>query len=679
MSLFNGTHLYRQLLKHHRWVLEQHLTSTLVLTPNNGKFGYRSITNAVLHAPPTKHNPHPIAETHLPGDTKTPLSSGLKKSGTTKKKKTLPTFDISAIENEIWEHLKRKDFSAAERAFNNLLKTGTKPRVVVYNGFIKAHSLDFRHFRHQKAAEDIVNEMLKKGVQPNSETYMQILLGYSVYCDNDRKTLKRITHWFERFMAVEATNKYTRTHKKIKKLVEMMAPTNNRALYPMVRTALAAGILFDEDMLITAIKGCIVAERRELAEDLLSIARRRDYACVCSPTLPMYDILIREYLSGKVELESATRIFQWMLEDGKVAGSNVYGYFLMGYSSTPLKEDEAAELRIETLQRLWQAMITMSSTESGGFKVDVNVLEKLCNYYVSQNALHEAEQMYWDLRKHQDVFERSLMPIFYNLIIKFSAKLQVPSAMTLYYDMLSRDHKPGSEVMCALISANAERNDIESAKQMLAITQEVYELENKGCVPDMCYAVLMREYVRLGKLSEAEDVFRNFENSADSIPLELARDAMLRVYMRQNQIKKAEEIWRMKTEIITDSLNAMIEGYGRAGQWDNVASLLHNYGAQASPRTHEIVVQTRLLHGNITEAQSYLSSIMQQHMVASLIAPIQAIIASCAIDGRADDSRRWYKLLVSESDIPLEQKELATQVMTKFSISLNPPFPNNDP
>ncbi|KAI9020162.1 hypothetical protein CLU79DRAFT_755974 [Phycomyces nitens] len=669
MSLFNGTNLYRQIWKHHRWVLEQHLASTLVLTPNSGKFGYRNITNAVLQTHPLRQNPLPITKTHPPCDTKTPSISGPKKSGTPKKK-TPPTISINAIEVEIWEHLKNKDFSAAKRALKNLIQTGTKPRVVVYNGFIKAHCMEFRHFRHQKAAEDIVNEMIKAGIQPTSGTYMQILLGYSVHCDNRRNTLKRIKHWFDCFMAVEAIGGYNYTHRKIKKLLEMMAPTNNHALYPMVRTALAAGIPFDQDMWTTAIKGCVVAQRRELAEELLSIARRREYGTVCDPTSPMYDILMEGYLSGKIELESATRIFQWMMEDGKVAGSNVYGYFLLGYSNAPLKGDETPELRIEMLRRLWQAMITMSSAKEG-LGMDRNVLERLYEYYVSRDILDEAEQMYWDLRKHQKLFERCLVPIFYNLIIKFSEKLQVPSAMTLYYDMLSRDHKPGSEVMCALIAANAERNDLESAKQMLSITQEVYDSENKGDVPEMCYAVLMREYVRFNNLSEAEEIFQKFENSPDSVPLELARDSMLRVYMRQKQIKKAEEIWQKKTEIITDSLNAMVEGYGRAGQWDDVARLLHNHGSQASPHTHAIVVQTRLFHGNITEAQTYLSTVLQKHMAASLVAPIQAILVSCAIDGRTDDSRHWYNLLLNEPDIPLEQKELASKVMTKFSISPN--------
>ncbi|KAI7869004.1 hypothetical protein BDF14DRAFT_414399 [Spinellus fusiger] len=662
MSFFHWSRFYRP-LRHQQYSLDiHHFASTLVLTPTLGEYANHPLSRRSLSQLTPALKQKSLVKP-LPSREPTAFF-GLTPHKSTKNEKDPKEHE--SLAEELTEKSKNNKLNAARR----LLKESNHRTLDMYNTLLKGYAKQFMHFRNQKEVTSLVNEMCRNGIQPSSQTYMQILLGYFSLRNNNSNDIKRAKAWFKRFMTHEATVNYFDSHAIIRKFIQIMSTTGHRAMYFVVTTALEANIPFDEAMLYQAIKGCMAARHEPKAELILDFIRRRQYACTHPPTTRMYHALIRGYLDphARFMLDRATKVFQLMLQDGIVADAEVYRTFVVAYTSVPLQDEETQKARLEMLQRLWQAMLAVSEE---GRRVDEWIVQALCRYYIAQDALPEAEQLYWDMRKHGHKLTRFLVPDFCSLMIAFATRYQLPSAISLYYDMLTLGHRPGSKVKGSIICKTADKNNLELSKQLLDITKEVSDIQTDTMrTEDHCCAVLIRECVRMGDIQSAKNVFDTLEDAPESISIELARDAMIRAYMREKRLDKAEEIIAQKRVFLTDSLNAIVEGYASLARWDAVSRYMRHPPTPPTPRTHSIIVQSKILHGCVDEAHIYLSHVLKTHPLESMVASVQAVVAAYALKGQIKECHYWYSLM-KKADIPQQQRDQAANVITRHCIPLN--------
>ncbi|KAI8393849.1 uncharacterized protein BYT42DRAFT_542046 [Radiomyces spectabilis] len=320
------------------------------------------------------------------------------------------------------------------------------------------------------------------GIEPTSQTYMQLLMGEILHKPVRRDTLRNIQSWFDKLLALEARRNYKRTGSKLKRIFTLMAYVGHPATRDLFLKSLSVNIKYDLDSWNLAILACARGGQLDAAEDLLQMLRRQSGTTADGPTLESYHHVIRGYLGHydsshfdspfrkQPDVDAAIRIFQLMLKDNVVADYTVYASFLKAYASDNLGLEADEELRIETLQRLWQAMMTMSEKDTVHF--DDALLESLIDIFTRHNALSYAEQIYWDIRQREHPISRRNLSSIHQLIIAFARRVQLLSAMSLFYDLMACGHRPSSLVMCEIIRACGKRNDIELAEQMLSVVEE---------------------------------------------------------------------------------------------------------------------------------------------------------------------------------------------------------------
>ncbi|KAI7896041.1 uncharacterized protein EV154DRAFT_493327 [Mucor mucedo] len=334
-------------------------------------------------------------------------------------------------------------------------KISTAPQKLLdYNKLLKSHAKTFKkQDSGQKEAIKILQEMKLHGIQPNSQTWFQLVIGMSFQRHRTHAQNDRLEAWFNNLVASEPKiEKFKKVlfHLSFQghpNLLEMFTKMNNKAELQV------------EDW-HAAIKGCIKAKKMEDANVLLEMLRKNKMATISS-----YRLLIESYLYLQ-DGASASQIFSFMLQDEITANYEIYELFIDHYMSLEYVPDHA-----NTLIKLWQAVL-MTKTETN---IPQEMIQKYLSYFGQHGELAKAEQVYLDVKAGR--LSRRCVGELNKVIIGFSNKRQLRSALSLYYDLLGQGYKPSQNVINKISEACLATGDKEAIQQLIDVTNAYHKIK----------------------------------------------------------------------------------------------------------------------------------------------------------------------------------------------------------
>lgn len=330
------------------------------------------------------------------------------------------------------------------------LTTTGPQKVIDYNKLLKSHAKTFRKKESgQREAIKILEEMKVKGIEPNSQTWLQLVIGMSFQRHRTHVQDERLETWFNNLMDLE--NKKEGSN-KLKKVLFHLSFQGHPKLLEMFRKMNSKSELQVEYWHL-AIKGCIKAKKMKDANELLDILRKKKMTTITS-----YQLLIESYLFFQ-DQPSASKIFSFMLQDEITANYYIYELFIDYYMSLDYLPNNA-----DTLLKLWQAVI-MTTKETS---IPDDMIQKYISYFGKNGELSKAEQIYLDVKPAR--LNRRCVGDLNKLIIGFSNKRQLPSALSLYYDLLGQGYKPSHHIINKISEACIATNDKEAIQQLIDVT-----------------------------------------------------------------------------------------------------------------------------------------------------------------------------------------------------------------
>ena len=344
-----------------------------------------------------------------------------------------------------------------KRSVSNSTNVATLQKVIDYNRLLKTQALLFRkNTKGYLDADKILQEMKTKGLEPNSQSYLQLVMGLATQQNRSKEQDEKLEYWFHNLLNLELKKgKKRSTVDKMNKILIYLSLYGHPNLKDMFMKIISTYSL-DATCWHMAMKGCIGSGKIKDAEELLNLARKENLA-----TASCYEILIKTFLSSK-DLKSASKIFSFMLNDNVTANHQIYNLFINHYMGLPFTPGN-----METLDKLLQAVV-MTTTEK---TIPDDTAEKLIRYYSKHKKYTRAEQLYLDLKSRNGPSPKVLHSMD-KVIIGFANKKHLPSALSLYYDMLAQGYKPSNEVVLEIMEALEAQKDIEAIQQLMDITVE---------------------------------------------------------------------------------------------------------------------------------------------------------------------------------------------------------------
>lgn len=344
-----------------------------------------------------------------------------------------------------------------DRAMSTLTAPTKPVKIYEYNKRLVSHAETFRKdsVQGQHDAAALLEEMKRNGVQPNSQSYIQLIIRLAWKRHRDNKQNDRLEGWFHDFLRqlVAEHNKHP-----IPKVTKVIQSFSGRGHPNLKRMFLESCQLFDDlgiDCWNSAISGCMRGKKYQDAEELLNLARQKKITNASS-----YEILIDTFLFLQ-DQKSASRIFSYMLEDHVTPSCSLYEKFITYYMTlTPNTEI------FETLERLWQAVLMTPND------IPPKLVKSLLNYYRENDRLSTAEQMLLDIKSTQHKLHRDCMGQVWGVISDFADRRQLLSALSLYFDLIGEGYKPSSSVTHKIISTTIKMKDKETGQQLLDLIKD---------------------------------------------------------------------------------------------------------------------------------------------------------------------------------------------------------------
>jgi hypothetical protein len=353
--------------------------------------------------------------------------------------------------------------TTTKRKLSSLVSSPQPQKVIDYNKMLKGHAKTFKKTDSaQKEAIEILKEMEQKGIQPNSQTYLQLVIGMSFQRHRTHLQNERLQVWFDELIKIEK-NKKTKssTHDKLKKILFHLSFKGHPNLKSMFLQIIQE-IDLDLEYWHMAMTGCIKSRKIDDAEDLLNLLRENKKA-----TKSSYQILISSHLYLQ-DLSSASRIFSCMLQDQVTADHHTYELFIHHYMNQPFTQDTS-----ETCFKLWQAV--KMTTEHD--KISQEIIEKYLSFFGKNGDLSKAEQIYLDVKEQG--LNRKCVGEMNRIIIGFANKRQLPSALSLFYDLIGQGYKPSQQVIIKITEACKAMQDEEAIQQLLAVVEETKQQQQQ--------------------------------------------------------------------------------------------------------------------------------------------------------------------------------------------------------
>ncbi|KAL9537771.1 hypothetical protein MBANPS3_011483 [Mucor bainieri] len=380
------------------------------------------------------------------------------------------------LSTSVVEHVKNATETASSSALASdtiAIKTARCKQMGDYSQRLKAHASKFRkRDQSQVNAEAIIDEMKDKGFQPTSQNYLQLLMGISLQRHRTHKQNQRMQLWFDEFLRLELHKR--NPWPKLKKAVMAMSSKGHPNMKAMFLKLDSVYTVQDSACWNAAMVGCVRDGQLRDAEELLVLAQERKLA-----NSESYQILIDVYLHLQ-DQPSASRIFSLMIQHNVTADVPIFELFIIHYMAQPISNDI-----YRTLDRLWQAVL-LTSTDN----IPDDMIFKLLSYYGSHGQLARGEQVYLDVKSRQQRLDRQCLGQLNKIMIGFCNKRQLPSALSLMYDLLGQGYNPSSHVLCKIIRACNAVGDREAAQQLLSTIQEV---DPKAKIAQQCFDALQAQ------------------------------------------------------------------------------------------------------------------------------------------------------------------------------------------
>ncbi|ORZ22568.1 hypothetical protein BCR42DRAFT_447859 [Absidia repens] len=576
-------------------------------------------------------------------------------------KTTTTALPRKALEKMTLDLVKSNHIDDAHRLLTDIYRSGRTPTVDMYNHIIKALAKQFRCQQRQIEAHTLLDDMVHHGVTPNAQTYIQFLLGYALHTSaTNATTIRQMQLIFDRFLDYEHQQGYKRTQQKIKKLVEVMASIGHGAILPVMVASVKARVSLDVVIWHHALSGCTKGDSMEAAEQLLEIMIRRDATA--------YDIVIGGYLMCG-EVDRAIELFQRMMDDGIVADDRTYQKFLRAYAKDATKQGTTRtvvqhENQLDTLQRLWQAMMkTMPTTQ----QLHDDTLVMLLECYLRNKEYAAMEQVYWDLRQHDYAFSRRSVIYFYKAISGFAQQQHLISGIAMFYDLLMHGHGANHSTTSSLLRACVLRGQLDMAQQILGVVEET--VEKPAAVEH--YTTMLKAYVQQGQLDMAAHMFTKVQqhceaNGSTSVSrcLSSSYQTMIRGYFKAQQSDMVDALFKQwitlqqkdkpknnRTLDMMDEgmIGVMVEGYGLLGDREGLDEFLCRGDVDtSSTRTKTILIQSRLQQGDVEGAEKDLNDGLAMTDIKAMQSSVEAVLCGMALNGNVASCEYWVDLLLSK-------------------------------
>lgn len=366
---------------------------------------------------------------------------------------TTPCSQLSA---QLLNHLKH---NRLQQAHVMISKQPTPVPVHFYNYLLKGYAKNFRKAHTLERSLDVLTEMRLKGVEPSSQSYMQLIMGLALRVTPlNKEEEKWMQRWFDEFLRIESGNTYPKkTFNKFKKLMRCVYykghPNLKHMFYAVLNTFPTK--LEDVETWNLVIAGCIQSQRIRDAEQVLERARMEQVANSTS-----FRMVIQAYLV-KGDQSSANRVLKHMLQDHIVADKATYEIFIQ-YCLTRKQKKTS----IEMLKQLWQGVL-MTTDRGDVIHPEITVL--LTNYYKRRGALEEAEQMYLDMKYKQLIITKEHLQALNEIIIQFVNKQQYISAVSLIFDLVGQGYTLNQETITHITQSLEANNQFETIEQLTSV------------------------------------------------------------------------------------------------------------------------------------------------------------------------------------------------------------------
>ncbi|ORZ06914.1 hypothetical protein BCR42DRAFT_426698 [Absidia repens] len=670
----------------HGIVFPQHSRSVSLATKQTHR-----MSSQINYQPPP---PAPLSPPTSPPSFLTPTHTS---NSVTKNSNKVANLARKSMEKALVDKAKNSDVDSVHRLLADIYRLGHTPTITTYNHIIKALAKQFNHEKRQLEAHALLDDMTRRGILPNSQTYIQLLLGYAIHTSSSslsanttppNDTLQEMQLLFTKFFQCEQERHFKRTNRKVKKLVEVMAGVGQGTILPMMMMAcVKANLQLDVTTWNTALAGCAKGGYMDAAERLLEMMRLSSQqqemdpglSVVAIPDVTSYHTVISGYLGrggGFVDIrdmniDRAVELFQIMMDDGLVADYRIYQDFLYAYTSPTLLKNsnqgtstKQQGVPLDTLQRLWQAMMT---TMTDGQKLDDGVLTTLLDCYLRTQGYSAVEQVYWDLRQRGYTFSRSTAICFYKAITGFARKQHLISGIAMFYDLLAYGHGANHSATSSLLRACMLRGQLDIAQQIVDVIEETLRKPVSGDH----YAFMVRAYVQQGQLELAANMFDKVQQLYESSnnnnnnrqryleSLSTSYQAMIQGYFKLDQLDMAETLFeryinirqqqQKSYKIDSQLVDVMVEGYGLIGEMKKLDDFLgrNDVDIITNIGTRAILIQSRLQHGNVADAERDLKEGLRYDDIKYLQSSVQAVLSSMALDGNVVACEYWVDLLSS--------------------------------
>lgn len=326
-----------------------------------------------------------------------------------------------------------------------------------YNKLLIMHAKRFnKHYQDQLDSVAILEEMKRNGLQPNSQSYLQLLIGMSRKRHRSDNQNNRMEEWFHDFLGTLDPGKSSMA--LLKKALHTMSFRGHPNLKQMFLKICSLHGDLDVTCWNLAIQGCVRSKNMADAEILLNLAREKKLVNVSS-----YHIVIEGYLK-LIDQKSSGRIFSLLLQDKFTPDYNLFALFIDFYLTLPANTDT-----YETVNRLWQAIMMLTD-----IAVPDEMIQQLLSYFLRHGQLMYAEQIYLDVKSRNQKLDRPCLVQLSKVMMAFAKKRQLLSALSLFYDLNGEGYRVDEVVVRRLIQACIKANDKEAAEQLVKVLEEFH-------------------------------------------------------------------------------------------------------------------------------------------------------------------------------------------------------------
>jgi hypothetical protein len=328
-----------------------------------------------------------------------------------------------------------------------------------YNKLLKSHAKRFhKHNQDQLNSMAILEEMKRNGCQPNSQSYLQLLIGMSRKRHRSHLQNDRMEQWFYEFLrTLDPTWRKKSPLGLLKKAMHTMSFRGHPNLRQMYLKA--CSLYGDMDVICwnLAMQGCVNSRNMEDAEILLNLAREKKMVNTGS-----YQILIEGYLK-LADQKSSSRIFSYLLQDKVTPDYRIFELFIDFYLTLPAKTET-----FETVNRLWQAVMMITNVT-----VPDKMIQQLFGYFYKHGQLAYVEQIYLDVKSRKQQLNKPCLDLLTKVMVGFANKRQLLSALSLFYDLNGEGYRLEDAAVNKIIKSCLANNDKEAAEQLIKVLQEL--------------------------------------------------------------------------------------------------------------------------------------------------------------------------------------------------------------